>query len=103
MSTRFAHIRPSGLNARDGGYTIAFMHAPEHGYVSYAIARCNPKDNFNKAVGRAIAEHRLDNGRGNVIKTRATKFKTIVTKLVERANAEIAFERKQCEVKRKKG
>jgi hypothetical protein len=58
MSTKFAHIRPNGLNARDGGYTIAFVHDEINGGVGYAIARCNPKDNFNKKQGRRIAEHR---------------------------------------------
>jgi ribosomal protein L17 len=100
MSTKFAHIRPDNFDARAGGYTIAFVHDDIRGIVGYAIARCNPKDNFNRSVGRSIAKHRLDNGLGGTVKTRATKLKTIVNKLVSVIDVEIANERKLREVKK---
>lgn len=50
---RFAHIQ----NTPQGTYTIGYQ-LDDNG-AHYAIARCNPKDNFNRALGRKIVENRL--------------------------------------------
>lgn len=66
MQTKFIHLRHikarGGLQAR-GGLTIAFRELPltdEYKSISLAIARCSREDVFNKKIGRAIAEGRLN-------------------------------------------
>ena len=43
----------------NGGGTIAFYFDPEKNVVKYAASFCNPKDNFNKKLGRIKAAGRL--------------------------------------------
>jgi len=67
MTTRFFHLRNidwdnnGNLDSR-GGRTFAFREV-EMNSIIYAVARCNPKDNYNKRLGRAKAEGRLDSPR----------------------------------------
>ena len=42
-----------------GGKTIAVIYSPELETHVYSVALCNPKDNYNKKIGRAIAAGRL--------------------------------------------
>lgn len=58
---KYAHIR----NTNKGTYTIAFDM--KHNGVDFAIARCNPKDQFNRFLGREIASNRLKANQGEHI------------------------------------
>ena len=49
---------PDGY-APTGGATIAVVYNPDLEVHIYAVALCNPKDNYNKKIGRKIAEGRL--------------------------------------------
>ena len=92
---KFAHIRPEGADNRQGGYTVAFRKNDTTGEVEYAVARCNAKDNFNKATGREIAKGRLENGNSDyfgTISTRAVKYASILEKLIPKINGWIALE-----------
>ena len=88
---KFAHVRPN-LNPRSGGYTIAFVQTGPR-KVEVALARCNPKDNFNKALGRKIAVGRLSAGESFTINTRAQKYGNIVKAAIDAADEYIAWER----------
>jgi len=60
-TTHFHHLRTGGwpdAYATKGGATVAYWQ-PEPGVVLYAVAHCSPRDNYNKKIGRAIAEGRL--------------------------------------------
>lgn len=62
MKTSFIHIRvktPQGNILPNGGTTIAFQHDENSNNILYAIAQCNPHDNYNKAYGRMKAAGRL--------------------------------------------
>ena len=64
----FRHIRnfdKKNITAR-GGRTIAFRQIDEN-TIEFAIAKCSPKDNFNKKIGRRIAEGRLNSGKVEVV------------------------------------
>jgi len=59
-------------NDPKGGVTVFFVVAmqPNDQYlVQYSVARCNPIDNFQKRIGRAIARGRFEKQRdyGDVI------------------------------------
>jgi len=55
---KFIHFRLGSPPKERGGVTIAYN---VDGHVAiYAVARCSPKDNYNKRVGRAIATGRYD-------------------------------------------
>ena len=58
----FIHRRPvvDGKIQNSGGYTIAYREV-ENG-VEYAIARCSPRDNFSREVGRVKSSGRLNSG-----------------------------------------
>lgn len=68
MSTiKFIHRRPvvslSGWEpsiASRGGFTVAYREL-ENG-VEYSVATCSNRDNYNKKLGRAIAQGRLECG-----------------------------------------
>lgn len=64
MTTKFLHYRHVGedgvVNSR-GGITVAYV-AAEEGATS-AIAKCGPRDNYNRKYGRAKAEGRLNSPR----------------------------------------
>jgi hypothetical protein len=63
MNTLFMHYRPVDANGAigdpRGGATVAIRETGE-GEVNISIAFCNPQDVFNRAVGRAVAEGRLN-------------------------------------------
>ena len=61
MSIYYHHIRNKS-NPGKGGMTIAFQESMQDCYV-YAVARCNPLDNFCKSVGRIKAKGRLNSFR----------------------------------------
>jgi hypothetical protein len=44
-----------------GGVTVAYQQISDTTY-DVAFARCDAKDHYNKAIGRTIALHRLDEG-----------------------------------------
>jgi hypothetical protein len=55
---KYIHYRFGHPPKPRGGLTIAYN---VDGHVAvYSVARCSPKDNFNKRVGRAIATGRYD-------------------------------------------
>lgn len=57
----FMHIRNVDTNDRVsnfGGTTVAYREVP--GGVEFAEAWCSDRDNFNKAIGRAKAQGRLN-------------------------------------------
>lgn len=58
--TFYAHHR-TGTNL--GGLTVAFRCDPIANVLVYSVARCSDQDNFNKRIGRAIAEGRLDSNK----------------------------------------
>lgn len=58
---RFHHVRnvsEQGIILGKGGITVAYM-MDQPGTVVYAVARCHPRDNYNKRQGRAKASGRL--------------------------------------------
>ena len=67
MTTKFIHIRSYRVNGpllehvinERGGTTIAYDFNPETRMASFAVAHCSKKDNYCKAIGRAIAGGRL--------------------------------------------
>ena len=76
-TTHFHHLRlPEGVRGEEiptkGGATVAYWQ-PEPGVVLYAVAHCSPRDNYNKKIGRAVAEGRLYSGH------RAAKMYTLPT------------------------
>lgn len=62
MTTKFIHIRwvnyLTGQLLPHGGVTIAYE--VDANSIAYSYARCSRKDNYNKAIGRAVAKGRLD-------------------------------------------
>lgn len=62
MKTSFIHIRaksPQGTVLPNGGTTVAFQHDENSNNILFAMAHCNPHDNYNKAYGRMKAAGRL--------------------------------------------
>ena len=67
MKTKFIHKRFQttipGLEQQEisgkGGVTIAYVPNEDTNEVLYAIARCHPRDNFNKQQGRIKAEGKM--------------------------------------------
>ena len=62
---RYIHWRFGQPPKPRGGLTVAYsvdkVAYNLNGHVAvYAVARCSPKDNYNKRVGRAIATGRYD-------------------------------------------
>lgn len=55
------HIR----NTSKGTYTIVYNLGTDG--VNYAIARCNPKDQFSRKMGTLIAKKRLEKTGGHFI------------------------------------
>jgi hypothetical protein len=65
----FIHIRDTSRVQRfwdtgeaispTGGATIAVAYNPDIEAHAYAVALCSPKDNYNKKIGRKVAEGRL--------------------------------------------
>lgn len=53
---KFVHLRTKGNR---GGVTIAYSVDEEAKVVYYALARCNPSDNFCRRIGRVKAAGRL--------------------------------------------
>ena len=68
MSTiKFIHRRPmvsmSGWApsiASRGGFTVAYRELEDG--VEYSVATCSTRDNYNKKLGRTIAQGRLECG-----------------------------------------
>jgi len=63
MPLKFLHIRnktADGKISNFGGATLGFDHIDGNLFVS--LARCCPVDNFNKKIGRTIAENRFNRG-----------------------------------------
>lgn len=66
MKPKYIHLRahnvasanPNDIEAT-GGVTIAYITIPAENKVFWSVARCHPKDNFNKALGRIKALGRL--------------------------------------------
>ena len=52
---------PTGIDCR-GGVTIGLENGHDTNTVKYAIAYCSLQDVFNRKVGRAIVEGRIQNG-----------------------------------------
>lgn len=79
--TNFAHVRPKDLN---GGYTIAYTNIPRNtsGDVHYALARCKSSDNFNKKIGRMIAEGRLAAGKYETVFAKSSRYGDIVRDII---------------------
>lgn len=74
MTIRYMHYRPyssvfdANIVAIDtvegkGGLTIAYVEDAEKGTIEFASAICHENDNFNRKLGRDIAEGRLKSGR----------------------------------------
>src|SRR5687768_11888179 len=61
-ATKFLHFRLIGLHGYEprGGITVAYR-TNEDGTISYTAAVCSIRDNFERAVGRALSSLRLDN------------------------------------------
>lgn len=65
--TKFAHFRDrdfayvGGPLKLKGGCTAAYFEAD--GVVTFSVARCNDNENFNRKIGRAVAEGRLLKGK----------------------------------------
>lgn len=58
----FIHIRVRDENGRPlthGGATLAYAETSPN-VIEIAEARCNPRDNFNRRIGRAISAGRLN-------------------------------------------
>lgn len=85
----YAHIRPSS-DSRSGGLTIAYTNLEKGstGEVTYAIARCSPKDNFSRRLGRRIAEGRLDKGMSDKVYSNSSKYADIVQAILDDINYE---------------
>ena len=61
---RFIHVRNQnevGELSAKGGITIGF-EIEEPGILCWTMAKCSPKDHYNKSIGRAICEGRFDIG-----------------------------------------
>lgn len=43
-----------------GGVTFIYDYNKETGTLSFAYAKCHPKENYNKAIGRAVARQRYE-------------------------------------------
>jgi len=59
---KYRHIRNYDFNgdiSNRGGITIAYRE-PTATTIEYAVARCNPSDNFSRKMGRIIATGRLN-------------------------------------------
>ena len=69
MSTQFKHPNIKFVHCRNkkndgsvmpnGGLTIAYVLNGAFKVVGFAAARCNPKDHYNKHIGRMKAAGRL--------------------------------------------
>ena len=63
---RFAHIRHPDTQHKDnkinprGGATVAYQEGVKVDTIEYAVAYCNPKDNYCKEYGRMKAQGRLN-------------------------------------------
>lgn len=57
---KYIHYRfmSDGQPKPKGGVTFAYD--TDEGHVFYAVARCSPKDTYNKKLGRSIATGRWD-------------------------------------------
>lgn len=73
MTLKFAHYReyedhgPHAVPERSikGGRTVAYTE--ENGVVTFAVAKCGPRDNFCRKTGRVIAEGRYLKGKFDTI------------------------------------
>jgi hypothetical protein len=72
--TNFMHIR--GRYDRD--LTVAYRLANNSIQVEFAFAICSPKDQFNKKIGRTIAEGRLNSQRWTVFSDIETETPGII-------------------------
>lgn len=62
--TFFVHLRNTvkGQISSTGGKTIAYRETADGG-IEFALAKCSPNDNFNRAQGRVMAAGRLNSPR----------------------------------------
>jgi hypothetical protein len=60
MSVKYIHLRrwKNGEPLPHGGATIAY-YIDETDTAHYSIAECSDKDNFNRKIGRNVADGRL--------------------------------------------
>lgn len=93
---KFHHIRNKFIEYKNqfngvasieskGGTTIAYEVVNTDNntkIINYAVARCNPQDNFNRKIGRAISEGRLTKkGPDGTIEVEDKDYKNIPTLL----------------------
>ena len=82
MFVKYSHVRRSN-SSHSGGYTIAYTSEKDSPTAEYAIARCNPKDNFNKALGRTIASGRLESNRGvRTVNVASTRYRDVIAAII---------------------
>lgn len=55
----FMHFRPVDDFAMFNGATVAIMPVPDTGKAMVSLSMCGPDDNFNRKLGRTVAEGRL--------------------------------------------
>lgn len=60
-NVRFIHRRRVVDNQvkNNGGFTVAYREL-DNGWIEYAFAKCSPRDNFSRELGRVKAQGRLD-------------------------------------------
>lgn len=81
---RYIHVRNKDANGNilcKGGTTIGY--AVDGIKVSYAIAHCSKRDNYNKSVGRAICKGRMEKGAFDTINhpTQERLIETLLSQL----------------------
>lgn len=69
LKIKFAHIRHKytidtgavldEVISPNGGVTVAYVVDEVFNVLGYSYAKCSKKDNYNKKVGRQIAQNRL--------------------------------------------
>lgn len=67
---KFIHIRRgigAGLQEK-GGITVAYDFDPGTRVATFAVAKCSLKDNYCKAIGRAVSTGRLLHRAGNSVR-----------------------------------
>lgn len=73
MSVKFIHYR-SKKHPEKGGATVAYEDhldtSGDDGSVKHAMSTCSNSDNFNKRIGRSVAEGRLKKNKSSSIRIR---------------------------------
>lgn len=99
MEPKFIHLRNKDIFGNitpTGGTTIAYIY--DQDYIFFAVAYCNPTDQFKKQLGRAKAMGRLKSPRYlykiNRNETTQTKIPNIIITELNKSN--ILKEIKEC-------